>query len=136
MKVRSRKIFPYDELEVKVRILGGKILNISTFVKQGVLIARIDGELDVHVADQIRQKLDEAIDDGGVKHLLLNLKGVTFIDSSGLGVILGRYKKISAYGGKVTAVNIRPQVARIFEHSGIMKIIKVCTSETEGLQNF
>lgn len=110
-------------------------MNISTIVRQGVLIVRLDGELDMHVADEFRRKVDDAIDSSGVKYLLLNLKGVAFIDSSGLGVILGRYKKVTSLGGKVLVTGIRPPVARLFEFSGVQKIIKMCASETEALAN-
>jgi len=110
-------------------------LNISTLNKQGVLIVRVEGELDMHVADEFRHTVDDALDSCGAKHMLLNLKGVTFIDSSGLGVILGRYKKISALGGKMNAANVRPQVARIFECSGLLRIIRLCASESEALES-
>lgn len=110
-------------------------MNISTLIRQGVLIVRVEGELDMHVVDEFRDKVDNALDDSGVKYLLLSLKGVTFIDSSGVGAILGRYKRISASGGKVLAANVRPQVARVFELSGLLTIIKMCASETEALEN-
>jgi len=109
-------------------------LNITTFLKRGVLIVRVEGELDMHVADKFRQKIDNALETSGVKHILFNLEAVKFIDSSGLGVILGRYKKISAAGGKVLVAQIQPQVLQIFELSGLLKIIKLYNSEAEALE--
>jgi stage II sporulation protein AA (anti-sigma F factor antagonist) len=110
-------------------------LNISTLIKQGVLIVRVEGELDMHVADEFRHTVDDALASSGARNLLLNLKGVTFVDSSGLGVILGRYKKVAALGGKMNAANVRPQVARIFEFSGLPRIIRLCASESEALKS-
>lgn len=110
-------------------------MNINTIVKQGVLIVRITGEVDMHVVDEFRETVDHALETSGVRYLLLDLKGVTFIDSSGLGVILGRYKKLAARGGKMLAIGVRPQVRRLFEFSGILKLIKICASETEALEN-
>ena len=110
-------------------------MNISTIVRQGVLIVRLEGELDMHVADEFRRTVDDALDSSGVKYLLLNLKGVEFIDSSGLGVILGRYKKITSKGGRILITGVRAPVKRLFEFSGVLKIIKICTSETEALAN-
>lgn len=110
-------------------------MNISTQVKQGILVVRVEGELDMHVADEFRQKIDEALATGDVRHVILSLKGVTFVDSSGLGAILGRYKKISANGGLLLAANIRPQVARVFELSGLLKIIRTFGTETEALNS-
>ena len=108
-------------------------MNITTLVKQGVLIVRVEGELDMHSTDQFRTTVDEALDSSGVKYILLSFKGVTFIDSSGIGVILGRYKKLSSQGGKMLAANLQSQVKRIFEFSGLLRIIKVCASEAEAL---
>lgn len=109
-------------------------MNITTSLKRGVLIVRIEGELDMHVSDGFRQKVDHALEVSGVHHVLFNLEAVNFIDSSGLGVILGRYKKISALGGKVLATSIQPQVLQIFELSGLLKIIKLYNSEAEALE--
>ena len=110
-------------------------MNISTQVKQGVLLVRVEGELDVHMAGEFRQRVDAALEADGVRHVLLSLKGVTFIDSSGLGAILGRYKKVSAIGGRMLAANVRPQVARVFELSGLLKIIPTFGTETEALNS-
>jgi stage II sporulation protein AA (anti-sigma F factor antagonist) len=109
-------------------------LNISTFLKRGVLIVRVQGELDMHVADEFRQIVDSNLETSGVKHILFNLEEVNFIDSSGLGVVLGRYKRISAAGGKVLVAHIQPQVMQIFELSGLLKIIKLYNSEAEALE--
>jgi stage II sporulation protein AA (anti-sigma F factor antagonist) len=88
----------------------------------------------MHVASEFRETVDKAIDQSGTRNIILSLKGVTFIDSSGLGVILGRYKRISLVGGQMFAAHIQPQVARIFELAGLLKIMKVCNSETEALE--
>jgi len=109
-------------------------LKIVTFLKRGVLIVRVEGELDMHVADEFRQMVDRALLASGVKHILFNLEAVKFIDSSGLGVILGRYKKISTAGGKVLVAHIQPQVAQIFELSGLLRIIELYNSEAEALE--
>jgi len=114
---------------------GGRKLTISTQIKQGVLIVRVEGELDMHAADEFRRRVDEALACGGVRHVLLNMKGVSFIDSSGLGVILGRYKKVSALGGRLLAASVRPQVARVFEVSGLLRLIKTFGSEAEALNS-
>lgn len=110
-------------------------MNITTLLKRGVLIVRLAGELDMHIADELRQTVDMNLEANGVKHILFNLDAVTFIDSSGLGVILGRYKKITATGGKVLVAHIQPQVLQIFELSGLLKIIKVYHSEAKALED-
>jgi anti-anti-sigma factor len=89
----------------------------------------------MHVAGEFKERVDAALEADGVRHVLLSLKGVTFIDSSGLGAILGRYKKISAAGGRMLAANVRPQVGRVFELSGLLKIIQTFGTETEALNS-
>ncbi|GMA99208.1 anti-sigma F factor antagonist [Pelosinus sp. IPA-1] len=109
-------------------------MNITTSLKRGVLLVRVEGELDMHVAAEFRQKVDNALETSGVQKVLFNLQGVDFIDSSGLGVLLGRYKKISGLGGVMSATQIQPQVSQIFELSGLLKIIKLYHSEKEALE--
>ncbi|VBB07989.1 spore ii aa: anti-sigma f factor antagonist [Lucifera butyrica] len=109
-------------------------MQITTAVRRGVLIVNIAGELDMHVADEFRKVVDDALEKTGVTNMLLNLEGVSFIDSSGLGVILGRYKKLNLLGGKMGAVQLQPQVERIFELSGLLKIMKLYATESDALE--
>lgn len=92
--------------------------------KDGLLI-KIKGELDLNCADALRNRLDKEMKKSGSKHLILDFAGVTFIDSSGLGVILGRYRKLLPLGGKISIRNCNTQVYRIMEISGLTRIIQV-----------
>lgn len=103
-------------------------------MKQGVLVVRLEGELDVCGAAEFRTAVDEALAATGAKHILLNMCGVSFIDSSGLGVILGRYRQIAQLGGKILVVQIKPQVQRIFELAGLMKLVTIYQSEDQALE--
>ncbi len=109
------------------------MLKVVTFMKQGILVVRLEGELDVCGANEFRTSVDDALDITGAKHLLLNMQGVSFIDSSGLGVVLGRYKRIAQHGGKLLVVHLEPQVKRIFELAGLMKILTIYQSEEHAL---
>ncbi|WP_422121593.1 STAS domain-containing protein, partial [Pediococcus pentosaceus] len=60
--------------------------------KGSVLLVRLQGELDHHTAEELRGQVEQVLADGQVKHIVLNLELLSFMDSSGLGVILGRYK--------------------------------------------
>lgn len=108
-------------------------MKIVTEIKQGALAVRIDGELDMHGAEIFRETVDQALDQSGVKHIVLNLEHVPFIDSAGLGVILGRYKKISLLGGSMAAAHIQPQAERVLELSGLFRIIRQYKTEAEAL---
>jgi stage II sporulation protein AA (anti-sigma F factor antagonist) len=102
-------------------------------IKQETLFIRLRGELDLGAADHLRNALEQALDREPIINLVFNLAGVSFIDSSGLGVLLGRYKRVSKNGGKVMLVSPQPQVRRILELSGLFRIMDELSSESEAL---
>lgn len=90
----------------------------------GELYFKITGELDQHTADFLRAELDEEIETRKIKRLLLDFGEVAFMDSSGIGVIVGRYKKLFSLGGETVILNACKQVDKVLELSGIKKLIK------------
>lgn len=99
------------------------MLQVKVETKQGVLIIHLKGELDHHTADGLRQEIEDALDRTRARHLILHAKGLTFMDSSGVGVIIGRYKRVAAAGGKIIVTGLNPLIRRIFEISGLFKIL-------------
>ncbi len=97
------------------------------------LIARLNGELDHHNADSIRNKLDAELEKGIFENLLLDLSQLSFMDSSGLGVILGRYKKVSQMGGQVVITGVTPQIQKLVELSGLTKLVNMYKDEDEAI---
>ncbi|NPV52298.1 MAG: anti-sigma factor antagonist [Firmicutes bacterium] len=98
------------------------------------LVVRLGGELDLKTAGEFRDAVDHELDrHGQIQNIVLIFNEVTFIDSSGLGAILGRYKRASQMGGKLVAAGLTPQIRKIFELSGLLKIIPVCDSESQAL---
>jgi stage II sporulation protein AA (anti-sigma F factor antagonist) len=110
-------------------------LHIELKQQRKALIVRLQGELDHHTADAVRTRMEEALQKGDINHIVLNLKGLSFMDSSGLGVILGRYKQIVAKGGKMVVCDVAPSVYRLFEMSGLFKILSIQDSETQALSS-
>lgn len=98
---------------------------------RNTLVVKISGELDLLVTDNLRQKIDDEILSRGVKNLILNLEKVSFIDSSGLGLIIGRYKKMKAEKGKMYIVGAKPSVEKILLFSGINKLIPLYRREQD-----
>lgn len=92
-------------------------------INQRCLIIRLDGELDHHNAIEIREKADRLIERNRVKHIIFDFSGADFMDSAGIGVIMGRYKKVIFIGGKIAVASVNPTVDRIFRLSGLYKII-------------
>jgi stage II sporulation protein AA (anti-sigma F factor antagonist) len=98
---------------------------------RNTLVARIKGELDMLVAEKLRREIDNKLDNREINTLVINLDQVTFIDSSGLGVLIGRYKKISGSNGNMYIVGARPSVEKILFFSGINKLIPMFNSEQD-----
>lgn len=98
-----------------------------------VIVIKISGEFDLQAADYCRQEIDQKIRIEGVNDLLFDLEKVTFIDSSGLGVILGRYRKARENNGRVAISNASSRILKILELSGITRLIPVYPTTSQAL---
>ncbi len=94
-------------------------------IKDDSIYVSLLGEIDLKTSDSLRKELENLLDKHSGKELILDFQRVGFIDSSGLGVLLGRYKRIHTQGGKLSITNAQPQVKRILELSGISRLITV-----------
>ena len=90
----------------------------------GSVTVVLAGELDHCTAPQIRRQLDEILEDPGVRHLCLDLGDLTFMDSSGIGILLNRYKQMAGSGGTVTIYGVNAQIGRVLAIGGIGRIMK------------
>lgn len=110
-------------------------LNSYFTVKENVLIVRLVGELDHHEATILKDLWQKEMNKEHVQHVILNLEQVTFMDSSGIGVILGRYKEIIQQGGELIICSIHPAIKRLLEMSGLFKIIRSVENEQFALHS-
>lgn len=85
----------------------------------------VAGELDHCSAPQIRQQLDDLLADESIIHLVLDMENLTFMDSSGIGVLLGRLRKLNARGGSLSVKRMRPSVEKLFRLSGLDRVIGI-----------
>ncbi|RKD34708.1 anti-sigma F factor antagonist [Thermohalobacter berrensis] len=99
------------------------------------LIVKFNGELDHHTAENIRKEIDKFYSGNMLKNIILDLEKLNFMDSSGIGLILGRYKNVSQNGGKLCLVNVSPRVEKILKMSGVLKIVKIFDSITKAKEN-
>lgn len=88
-----------------------------------ILLVTLIGELDHSSAEEVRIKIDDRIDRDDIRKVILNFSKVTFMDSSGIGAVVGRYKKIKNKGGKLFIAQTSKNVDRIFELAGLYKLI-------------
>lgn len=103
----------------------------SEKTKHGTL-AFIIGEVDHHNAKYAREKLDEIIEKEQPVKFRLDLSGVTFCDSSGLGLVMGRMKKCVQHGGELIITNPSGAAMRILEIAGMDKILKIERGKNDG----
>lgn len=91
--------------------------------EENFMIVELDGEIDECVSEDIKRKIDTAYENAKGKDLILDFNNVDFIDSSGIGLILGRYKKVIESNGKVYIVGAKDQVQKVFEISDLYNIV-------------
>ena len=89
------------------------------------LMIRLPEEIDHHKSACISANADRYILKEEVNHVVFDFEDTKFMDSSGIGIILGRYKKISCFGGKVFAIHADRQIRRILYISGLSKIVEI-----------
>lgn len=97
------------------------------------MIVRLKGELDHHSAAELKSRMEQMIEQEHIHHIILSLKELNFMDSSGLGVILGRYKQVANKGGQMIVCDCSPSVYRLFEMSGLFKILSIEENEQNAL---
>lgn len=88
------------------------------------VIVRLAGELDHYCAQSVRRDLDKMISDYTIRWLILDFTTLQFMDSSGIGVILGRYRQMRDRGGQVGVIHMNPHIQRIFHMSGLDRVIR------------
>ena len=87
--------------------------------EDNVLTAKLSGELDHHRCQEIRKKIDARAESERPKVLVLDFSSVGFMDSSGVGLVMGRYRQISLLGGRLSLVNVPEAILRVFRLSGL-----------------
>lgn len=100
-------------------------MKIEYLKENRTLILKIDGEIDHHTCELIKKETDYEIQKKAPKKLIFDMKNVNFMDSSGIGLIIGRYKYLLRIGGETEIINAKKEVKRILDMSGIFKIIPI-----------
>ena len=99
--------------------------------KEQTLFAFLSGEIDHHSASKIRVELDVKINTLNPSLLILDFTNISFMDSSGIGLILGRYKLMKLIGGNLKIVNPSPQISKVmslagFDRLAVIEKVKPC----------
>ena len=94
-------------------------------VQENCLTIFLPGELDHHNAEEIRKRSDYLIDQNHIRYVIFDFTDPTFMASSGIGVIMGRYKRIYMLGGEVCAVHTSERMKKILTMSGVTRIMQI-----------
>lgn len=95
------------------------------FEEDKLLVLKITEEIDECSVQKIRRKADYEIERYLPKKVVFDFDSVTFMDSAGIGLLIGRYKIVNMIGGKVGIANLTDSIKKIFEMSGVLRLIPI-----------
>lgn len=106
-------------------------MNVKHFIEEKILIFEITEELDHHVAEKMRKRTDYEIQRLIPKNVIFDFTKVKFMDSAGIGFILGRFKQINSLGGEMKIVNTNERIKKILDMSGVTKLVQIINLDDE-----
>lgn len=110
-------------------------MNVKHFIENKVLVFEITEELDHHICERIRRRADYEIQRFMPRKVILDFNSVVFMDSAGIGLVLGRYKTTNNFGGKLELINVNEKIKKVFEMSGLLKLIPIVESYQQEIAN-
>ncbi len=107
-------------------------MKINSKEQQGVQVVEVSGDIDFHTSRDLREKFQQILNNKGAK-LLVNLKKVNYIDSSGLATFVEALQHVKQSGGKLVLVGLAPAVRGVFEIAKLDSIFSLSDSEEKAL---
>jgi stage II sporulation protein AA (anti-sigma F factor antagonist) len=101
-------------------------------VRDRILTVHLPAELDHHSADVISRETDRRVQREDIRGIVFDFRDTVFCDSSGIGMLMGRYKLMRALGGSVRGTGAGERVERILTLSGVLKIIPIESAKRQG----
>jgi anti-sigma B factor antagonist len=102
--------------------------------EDGLTVIDVEGEIDVYTAPKLREKLIDLVNKGNF-HLLVNMEKVEFLDSTGLGVLVGGLKRVRAHDGSLELVCTQERILKIFRITGLTKVFGIFDSVDDAKEN-
>lgn len=109
-------------------------MEVTLIGEKRALLVKVTGELDHHIAEKIKGLVDDKMRSTNAVNVIFDFSELAFMDSSGIGVIMGRYKKARTLGGKVVVFGVNASVLRIMEMSGLSQIIKLAPGYEKAIR--
>ncbi len=110
------------------------IVTVNSRIVDDILVVRLQGEIDHHAVEQIRNDIEEKLLDIKYRALVLCFGDIQFMDSSGLGLILGRYRSVFSRGGRMALCEVTSPLKKLFDMSGLLKILPVYETEMSAVK--
>ena len=107
-------------------------LTLETREHDGATVVAVEGEIDVYTAPKLRDALTELVASGSY-HLVVDMEGVEFLDSTGLGVLVGGLKKVRVHDGSLQLVCTQERLLKIFRITGLAKVFTIHDSTDAAL---
>jgi anti-sigma B factor antagonist len=107
-------------------------LSLSTRVQGDRTVIDVAGEVDVYTAPKLRETLIELVAQGSY-HLVVNMEEVDFLDSTGLGVLVGGLKRVRAHDGSLRLVCTQERILKIFRVTGLAKVFPIHASVDDAV---
>ncbi len=108
------------------------MLNVQILIKKNVLYARLEGELDQYTVEDLRVRTTELMERYQIRYLVLNFQKLQFMDSSGVGYIIGRYNRLKKRAGGVVLCSLSEHIWKLVLLSGLNKICAIAKNEDEA----
>lgn len=112
-------------INIKSENKGGNIMDTMFTVRDGCLLVTMPKEMDHYKVDMIRKSIDQYLLSGEAQSVVLDFENTGFMDSSGIGLIVGRHKMVSCFGGKLVATHANPRIQKILLMSGVKDMIEI-----------
>lgn len=107
-------------------------LSLSTRTEGDRTIVAVGGEIDVYTAPKLREQLIDLVSNGNY-HLVVDMEGVEFLDSTGLGVLVGGLKRVRAHDGSLHLVCTQERILKIFRITGLTKVFPIHATVDEAI---
>ena len=99
-------------------------LGLDVSEHDGTTVLAVRGEVDVYTAPRLRERLIELVSQGS-HQVVVDLEGVDFLDSTGLGVLVGGLKRLRSHDGDMILVCTQPRILKVFEITGLTKVFSI-----------
>ena len=109
-------------------------LKIDVGEKNGVVLLKLNGEVDVYTAPKLKSRLVDLVDQGKFK-IVVDLEEVDFMDSSGLGVLVGGLKRVRSHDGAIALICTQENILKIFRITGLVKVFPIFENQDQAVQS-